>query len=88
MAVNIQRSIISELSDFIVSQPSLEIIAAYTVSSSVQQRIDYLLNKNAAASLSAEEREELEHILVLTDLMNVAKAKAKLKLSETVSSSV
>ena len=81
MAINIQQSILSELADFIVSQPSLEIIAAYQVSASVQQRIDYLLEKNAESALALEERQELEKILVMTDLMNLAKARAKLKLA-------
>ena len=80
MTINIQQSILSELSDFLVSQPSLETIAAYQVSASVQQRIDYLLEKNDESSLNPEERQELEKILTMTDLMNLAKAKAKLKL--------
>jgi hypothetical protein len=81
MAINIQQSIFSELADFIISQPSLEVIAAYQVSVNVQQRIDYLLEKNTESDLSSEERQELEKILVMTDLMNLAKAKAKLKLA-------
>jgi hypothetical protein len=81
MAINIQQSIFSELADFIISQPSLEVIAAYQVSVSVQQRIDYLLEKNTESDLSPEERQELEKILVMTDFMNLAKAKAKLKLA-------
>jgi hypothetical protein len=81
MAINIQQSIFSELADFIISQPSLEVIAAYQVSVNVQQRIDYLLEKNSESNLSPEERQELEKILVMTDFMNLAKAKAKLKLA-------
>jgi hypothetical protein len=81
MAINIQQSIFSELADFITSQPSLEVIAAYQVSVNVQQRIDYLLEKNTESDLAQEERQELEKILVMTDLMNLTKAKAKLKLA-------
>jgi hypothetical protein len=83
MALNIQQSIFSELADFMVSQPSLETIASYQVPSSIQQHIDFLLEKNSDASISTDEKQELEKILVITDLMNLAKAKAKLKLAYT-----
>jgi hypothetical protein len=46
MALNIQQSIFTELADFLVSQPSLEAIAAYQVPAGVQQYIDDLLEKN------------------------------------------
>jgi hypothetical protein len=81
MALNIQQSIFSELADFMVSQPSLEKIASYQVPAPIQQHIDYLLEKNSDASISIDEKQELEKILVITDLMNLAKAKAKLKLA-------
>ena len=47
MAVNVQQSIFSELADFLVSQPTLEALAAYRVPSGVQQHIDELLEKNS-----------------------------------------
>lgn len=81
MAVNIQQSISSEIADFWVSQPSLEAIAAYQIPPSIQQYLDHLLAKNAEASLTAEERLEVEKILAITDVMNLAKVKAKLKLA-------
>ncbi len=81
MTVNIQQSIFSELADFLVSQPTLEAIAAYQVSQAVQHHIDDLLEKNREDSLSAEERLELEKILAVTGVMDLAKAKAKLKLA-------
>ena len=80
MAINLQESIFAALADFIVSQPSLDAIASYQVPQSVQQEIDFLLEKNAEANISSEERQELEKILLVTDLMNLAKVKAKLKL--------
>jgi len=81
MAVNIQQSILSEIADFLVSQPSLESIAAYQIPPYIQQHLDHLLEKNAEASLTAEERLEAEKILAVTDVMNLAKVKAKLKLA-------
>lgn len=45
MAINIQQSIYTELADFLVSQPTLEALAAYKVSPNIQQYIDSLLEK-------------------------------------------
>jgi hypothetical protein len=81
MALNIQVSIFNELSDFLVSQPDLEALAAYQFSGSIQQRVDSLLERQQDGQLSREEREELDKILLLGDLMNLAKVKAKLKLA-------
>jgi hypothetical protein len=81
MAVNIQQSIYDELADFLVSQPTLEAIAAYQVPPAVQQHIDDLLEKNREEGLSPDERLELEKILAVTGMMDLAKAKARLKLA-------
>lgn len=81
MAINTQQSIFSELADFIVSQPTLEEIAAYHVSPTVDQRIHELLEKNREATLTPEERDEMEKFLAVSHLMTLAKAKARLKLA-------
>ncbi len=80
MVANIQQSIFGELADFLVSQPTLEAIAAYRVPLGVQAHIDNLLEKNNEDRLSPDERLELENILAVADVMDLAKAKAKLKL--------
>ena len=81
MAVNVQQSIFTELADFLVSQPTLEELAAYKVSPGVQQHIDTLLEKNREGGLSAEERLELEKILAVSHVMTLTKTKAALKLA-------
>lgn len=81
MAVNTQQSIYSELADFIVSQPTLEEIAAYHVSPEIQQHIDNLLEKNREEGLTADERTEIDKLLAISHLMTLAKAKARLKLA-------
>jgi hypothetical protein len=81
MALNIQPSIFTELADFLVAQPTLEELAAYTVSPGVQQHLDARLEKNREAGLSAEERLELEKILAVSHVMTLAKTKAQLKLA-------
>jgi hypothetical protein len=81
MAVNTQESIFSEVAEFIVSQPSLETIAAYQASPSAQARLEWLLEKNREEGLLPEEREEADKYLALSHLMTLVKAKARLKLA-------
>lgn len=81
MVVNVQQSIFAELADFLVTQPTLEELATYKVSSGVQQHIDDLLERNREEGLAAQERLELEKILAVVQMMDLAKAKAQLKLA-------
>jgi hypothetical protein len=71
----------AELAEFLVSQPSLEEIASYKVSPIINQRTEELLEKNRTHGLTPEERKEIENILVISHLMTLAKAKARLKLA-------
>ena len=80
MAINIQPSIFDELADFIASQPTLNDVAAYRVSPTVQQHVDNLLEMNRESKLTPEEQEEMVKILAVSHLMTLAKAKARLKL--------
>jgi len=81
MTINIDQSIYSELAEFLVSQPTLAQIADYKVPVGVQQEIDNLLEKNKEQGLSPQERLELERIIAVVDVMDLAKAKARLKLA-------
>lgn len=81
MALNVQQSIFSELAEFLVSQPTLEALAAYQVSPGIQQYIDMLLDKNREGGLSSDERLELEKILAVSQVMTLTKTKAALKLA-------
>jgi hypothetical protein len=81
MAIDVEQSLFMELADFLVSQPSLEEIANYKASSSINQRTDTLLEKNRNYGLTPEERKELDNILAISHLMTLAKAKARLKLA-------
>lgn len=80
MAVSLQQSIYSEIAEFLISEPTLESFANYQVSPSIQQHIDGLLAKNAEGNLAADERLELEKILAIASVMDLAKVKAKRKL--------
>jgi hypothetical protein len=81
MAIETQQSIFSEVADFIASQPTLEEIADYRISMPMQQHIDNLFEKNREAGLTPDERIEMEKILAVSHVMTLAKAKARLKLT-------
>jgi hypothetical protein len=81
MVLNVQQSIFAELADFLVTQPTLEELADYKVSPGIQQYIDDLLERNREEGLSTGERLELEKILAVVQMMDLAKAKAQLKLA-------
>ncbi len=81
MTIQPQQSIFSEVADFWLSQPTLEAVANYRVSTDIQQHIDDLLDKNTSVGLSTDEHLELEQILAVALMMDIAKAKAKLKLA-------
>ncbi len=81
MTTDLQQSIFIELADFLVSQPSLESLANYRVSSATQQYIDTLIEKNRDGTLTADERLEMEKILAVSHVMTLTKTKAQLKLA-------
>ena len=82
MVLDAQYSIFAELADFLATQPDLEELANYKVSAATQQYIDDLLERNREEGLSAAERLELEKILAVVQVMDLAKAKAQLKLAD------
>lgn len=81
MVLNVQKSIFSEIADFLVTQPTLEALANYKVSPAIQQHLDDLLERNREEGLAPQERLELEKILAVLQMMDLAKAKAQLKYS-------
>jgi len=80
MTIDLQPSIFTEIADFIASQPTLETIIAYRISESQQERIDDLLERNREGMLSPDEHHEMESYLIISHVMSLAKAKARLKL--------
>jgi hypothetical protein len=81
MLINVQQSIFSEIADFLVSRPTLDDLAAYRVSEGIQQHLDDLLERNREEGLSPQDRRDLEKLLTVIQLMDLAKAKALLKLA-------
>lgn len=80
MVLDVQHSIFAELADFLAGQPTLEELADYKVSAGIQLYIEDLLERNREEGLSTAERLELEKILAVVQVMDLAKAKAQRKL--------
>lgn len=81
MSVHLQSSILSDLAEFLVSQPSLEALQDYRASDAFDKRVHELLDKNSSEGLNLEEQEEIHTLLGISTLMSLAKAKARLKLA-------
>ena len=68
-----------EIAEFIASMDPRKLVA-FKASEAVQNQIDHLLEKNREDALTADERVELEHFLMLDHLISLAKIRAEKKL--------
>jgi hypothetical protein len=73
MARNI--SVYDELSEFIASMNPKKVLN-FKASANTQKRLDYLLDKQRDTTLSLEEKNELEHYLIINRIVGLAKARA------------
>jgi len=74
-----QKTIKDVVTDFLGSAPSLNEISGYRLPPELQERAHTLLEKNRAASVSDDERSEMEEFRQIDHLLTLVKAKAKLK---------
>jgi hypothetical protein len=70
------KQIVSEISDFLSSNPTPEQVAAYKVSKRSQNRLRRLLAFNQAGLLSKDEHAELEQIEALEHSVTMLKIQA------------
>ena len=70
-----QISIYDEISGFIASMNPNKVIA-FKPSKANQDRLDFLLDKQKETLLTAEEKSELEHYLIINRIVGLAKAQA------------
>jgi len=66
----------TEVLDFLIKQPTLEEIAKFKVSPQAQTRLQNLLEKNRAGTITVEENSELDIYEQLDQLMISLKARA------------
>jgi len=80
MAVSPPKTLIHEITDFLLSRPTLEEIIVFRLSPALEQRLHELLDKNRQGRLASDERDELHMALTVDHLMTILKAKARRKL--------
>ncbi|MCU0323641.1 MAG: hypothetical protein MUF45_00100 [Spirosomaceae bacterium] len=68
-------SIYDEISEFIAQMNPKKVIG-FKPSENSQKRVDTLFEKQKANMLSAEEKNELEHYLIINRIIGLAKARA------------
>ncbi len=74
------RTVFDAVTDFLATEPSPQEIIAYHLPDNLQQRADYLADRNGEGLLTSEEQEELVEILNVDQMFSLLKTKMKLKL--------
>jgi hypothetical protein len=75
------RSVFSEITDFLATNPTPEEIIAYRLPDDLQTRAHDLLDKNGEGELTPEEYNEMIDFARIDNMMTLLKAKMKLKKS-------
>lgn len=73
------RTVFSEITDFLATNPTPEPIIAYRLPDNLQARAHELLERNGEGELTAEERDEMFDFVRMDEMMSLLKAKMKLK---------
>jgi hypothetical protein len=69
-----------EITDFLVSSPTLEEIVAFRPSEAANRRLHDLLELAGESSLNDAEKRELDEFLRISHVLNLLAGKARLKL--------
>lgn len=71
--------VFEELAQFLANLSPRKVIA-FKTSKKSQERVGYLLDKNQERGLSVEENKEMEQYMLIEHIVQLAKAKALLRL--------
>ena len=74
------RSVFSEITDFLATNPTPQEIIAYQLSEDLKARAHELLERNGEDQLTPEERDEMFDFVRVDEMMSLLKVKMKLKL--------
>ena len=77
------RSVFSEITDFLATNPTPQEIIDYQLSEDLQARAHELLERNGEDQLTPEERDEMFDFVRVDEMMSLLKVKMKLKLRNT-----
>jgi hypothetical protein len=75
------QNVYDSLVDFIAGMDA-EKVLAFHAPKDLQSRIEMLLEKKQDASLTLNEKEELDHYFILEHIVRLAKSRARLRLSQ------
>jgi hypothetical protein len=76
------RTVFDVITDFLATEPSPQEIIAYHLPDDLQERADYLLDRNGEDLLTPAEREELYEFMNADEMFSLLKTKMKLKLKK------
>lgn len=79
------RTVFSEITDFLATNPTPETIVAYQLPEILQARANDLAERNGEGELSLIEHDEMMDFVRVDQMMTLLKAKMKLKLKRTIS---
>ena len=79
------RSVFSEITDFLATNPTPQEIIAYQLSEELQARAHELLERNSEDQLTPEERDEMFDFVRVDEMMSLLNVKMKLKLRKASS---
>lgn len=77
LGVPVERKSFQEIIDFFARGPSAAEVLAFRPSNETQERVRYLLQRNAADELTADEAEELECFGEVEHFVQLVKARAR-----------
>lgn len=73
--------LVDSIAEFLAVSSKPEAILAYKLPADLQERASYLLERNRAGLLNAEEKEELDQFVFLEHIFRMAKARARMQLA-------
>jgi hypothetical protein len=76
MASTAASSPVSEVVEFFARAPSREDIAAFRFSQNARDRLQGLMARNAAGSLTSAEQQELDQMVLLDDIVALIRVRA------------
>ncbi len=78
----LQYAAYDEIADFLAAMNPVKLVQ-FHASDNLQKRVEELLFKNREEGLTEAERSELEHYLVIDNLISLAKIRAQKMLNQT-----
>jgi hypothetical protein len=80
MSAASQHTLVDEITDFILTSPTLEQIIEFKISDALNERLHVLLDKHSEEGLTTDEQTELNSFLQISHILTVLTAKARLQL--------